>query len=121
MPPLRGYQQEAVEAIVEGAARDGRGQVIAACGTGKTLIAAHAAVRCCPRVVCPSLALVGQTLRVWRPLGVHTAAVCSDGSVADVAGHPDEAGNAPFGQHGDELCCDGPDPHRPLVSEPGLP
>lgn len=25
------YQQEAVEAIVQGAARDGRGQVIAAC------------------------------------------------------------------------------------------
>ncbi len=93
LPPLRGYQQEAVEAIVRGAARDGRGQVIAACGTGKTLIAAHAAVRCCPRglvvIVCPSLALVGQTLRVWRPLGAYTAAVCSDDSVADVAGHTD--------------------------------
>ncbi|QDY09432.1 DEAD/DEAH box helicase [Micromonospora sp. HM134] len=93
LPPLRGYQQEAVEAIVQGAARDGRGQVIAACGTGKTLIAAHAAVRCCPRglvvIVCPSLALVGQTLRVWRPLGAYTAAVCSDDSVADVAGHTD--------------------------------
>ncbi|WP_413231892.1 DEAD/DEAH box helicase family protein [Micromonospora rifamycinica] len=65
LPPLRGYQREAVEAIVEGATRDGRGQVIAACGTGKTLIAAHAAVRCCPQglvvIVCPSLALVGQT------------------------------------------------------------
>ncbi|MEV6802925.1 Helicase associated domain protein [Micromonospora rifamycinica] len=91
LPPLRGYQREAVEAIVEGAVRDGRGQVIAACGTGKTLIAVHAAVRCCPRglvvIVCPSLALVGQTLRVWRPVGVHTAAVCSDTSVADVAGY----------------------------------
>ncbi|SCG81590.1 DEAD/DEAH box helicase [Micromonospora rifamycinica] len=93
LPPLRGYQREAVEAIVEGAAREGRGQVIAACGTGKTLIAAHAAVRCCPRgvvvIVCPSLALIGQTLRVWRPLGAHTAAVCSDASVAEVAGHSD--------------------------------
>lgn len=106
LPPLRGYQQEAVEAIVEGAARDGRGQVIAACGTGKTLIAAHAAVRCCPQglvvIVCPSLALVGQTLRVWRPLGVHTAAVCSDDSVADVAGHTDTM-NCPVLADTDEI------------------
>ncbi|WP_194820898.1 DEAD/DEAH box helicase [Micromonospora sp. S-DT3-3-22] len=106
LPPLRGYQQEAVEAIVQGAARDGRGQVIAACGTGKTLIAAHAAVRCCPRglvvIVCPSLALVGQTLRVWRPLGAYTAAVCSDDSVADVAGHTDPT-NCPVLADPDEI------------------
>ncbi|MFE9187923.1 Helicase associated domain protein [Micromonospora haikouensis] len=93
LPALRPYQAEAVEAIVRGTASSGRGQVIAACGTGKTLVAAHAATRVSPRglvvIVCPSLALVGQTLRVWRPVGAHTMAVCSDDTVADVAGYID--------------------------------
>ncbi|MFV2102161.1 Helicase associated domain protein [Micromonospora sp. LOL_024] len=91
---MRDYQQEAVEAIVSGAADTGRGQMIAACGTGKTLIAVHAAVRLSPRglvvIVCPTLTLIAQTLRVWRPVDAATLAVCSDETVATVAGYTDE-------------------------------
>nr|WP_265568942.1 DEAD/DEAH box helicase [Streptomyces hygroscopicus] len=60
-----------------------RGQVHAACGTGKTVIAAAAAKRMVPRgrvlVVMPTLDLLSQTVRAWRAVG-HTGpavAVCS--------------------------------------------
>ncbi|GAA0454045.1 DEAD/DEAH box helicase [Streptomyces olivaceiscleroticus] len=88
---LRDHQIEAVDAIVRGLdvppggiPADGlRGQVIAACGTGKTLMAAAAARRLVPRgrvlVVVPTLELLTQTVRAWRQAG-HTGpavAVCS--------------------------------------------
>ncbi|MEV6932286.1 Helicase associated domain protein [Dactylosporangium sp. NPDC051485] len=90
---LRGYQLAAVEAIVDGLTGAGRGQLIAACGSGKTLVAAHAAVRLVPAglvvITCPSLALVAQTLAVWTAGGVAGAvlAVCGDDSVADASVH----------------------------------
>jgi hypothetical protein len=40
LPPRRGYQDEAVAAIVDGLAGGGRGTDVLACGTGKTLVAA---------------------------------------------------------------------------------
>jgi superfamily II DNA or RNA helicase len=93
LPALRRYQQEAVEAAAVGLAAGGRGQLRAACGTGKTIVGVHVARRLCPRglvvVACPSLALVAQTLKTWIETGVtaHVLVVCGDDTVADAAVH----------------------------------
>ncbi|MEU5279345.1 Helicase associated domain protein [Streptomyces asoensis] len=88
---LRAHQIEAVAAIVRGLdiPPDGipiaglRGQVHAACGTGKTIIAAASAKRLAPKgrvlVLVPTLDLLTQTLQAWRAVG-HAGpavAVCS--------------------------------------------
>ncbi|WP_121710141.1 DEAD/DEAH box helicase [Streptomyces sp. E5N91] len=89
---LRPHQEEAVEAIVSGLhigpgqripEHGLRGQVHAACGTGKTFIAAAAAHRIVPNgrvlVLVPTLALLSQTVQEWRTFG-HSGpmvAVCS--------------------------------------------
>ncbi|MFD3943446.1 Helicase associated domain protein [Streptomyces sp. NPDC058579] len=88
---LREHQIEAVAAIVRGLdippggiPADGlRGQVHAACGTGKTIIAAASAKRLVPKgrilVLVPTLDLLTQTVQAWRAAG-HTGpavAVCS--------------------------------------------
>ncbi|MFF8513576.1 Helicase associated domain protein [Streptomyces sp. NPDC015492] len=85
------HQREAVEAIVRGfdippdgiPVRGLRGQVVAACGTGKTIMAAEAARRLVPGgrvlVLVPTLDLLTQTVRAWHGVG-HTGpavAVCS--------------------------------------------
>ncbi|MFE9853359.1 Helicase associated domain protein [Streptomyces sp. NPDC005576] len=85
------HQIEAVAAIVRGLdippggipANGLRGQVHAACGTGKTIIAAASAKRLVPTgrilVLVPTLDLLTQTVREWRAAG-HTGpavAVCS--------------------------------------------
>ncbi|MEU8565159.1 Helicase associated domain protein [Streptomyces cyaneofuscatus] len=88
---LRDHQIEAVAAIVRGLdippggipAHGLRGQVHAACGTGKTIIAAASAKRLVPKgrilVLVPTLDLLTQTVQAWRGAG-HTrpaVAVCS--------------------------------------------
>ncbi|MET8103020.1 Helicase associated domain protein [Streptomyces sp. NPDC005236] len=88
---LRDHQTEAVAAIVRGLdvppggiPTDGlRGQVHAACGTGKTIIAAASAKRMVPKgrvlVLVPTLDLLSQTVKAWHDAG-HTGpavAVCS--------------------------------------------
>lgn len=89
---LRDHQIEAVDAIVRGldippgkkVPRNGlRGQAIAACGTGKTVMTAAAAKRLVPHgrilVLVPTLDLLTQTVQAWREVG-HTGpavAVCS--------------------------------------------
>ncbi|GKQ36233.1 DEAD/DEAH box helicase [Streptomyces sp. A012304] len=88
---LRDHQIEAVAAIVRGLdippggiPWDGlRGQVHAACGTGKTIIAAASAKRLVPKgrilVLVPTLDLLTQTVQAWREVG-HAGpavAVCS--------------------------------------------
>lgn len=88
---LRDHQIEAVAAIVRGLdippggipVNGLRGQVHAACGTGKTIIAAAAAKRLVPKgrilVLVPTLELLTQTVQAWRAAG-HTGpavAVCS--------------------------------------------
>jgi len=87
----RPYQIEAVQAITAGLAGDGSaGQLYAACGSGKTLIAAECSVRLVARggvtvVLVPSLALAGQTVTVlvrFRP-GCRVLAVCSDETVTE--------------------------------------
>ncbi|MFI2664145.1 DEAD/DEAH box helicase [Micromonospora carbonacea] len=91
MPTLRGYQREAVDAVVAALADGGRGQVRAACGSGKSIVAVHAGVRLCPSglvvVAVPSLTLLAQTLNVWVRAGAaaRVLAVCGDGGVADEA------------------------------------
>ncbi|MFE9934399.1 Helicase associated domain protein [Streptomyces sp. NPDC005533] len=89
---LRPHQEEAVEAIVRGLdippgkripEAGLRATVVAACGTGKTFMAAAAALRLARRgrvlVLLPTLDLLTQTVREWRLAG-HTGpavAVCS--------------------------------------------
>ncbi|WTO66597.1 Helicase associated domain protein [Streptomyces sp. NBC_00212] len=89
---LRPHQVEAVDAVVRGldippgkrVPRSGlRATVVAACGTGKTFIAAAAAHRLARGgrvlVLLPTLDLLTQTVREWRAAG-HTGptvAVCS--------------------------------------------
>ncbi len=93
LPPLRGYQEEAVAEIVEGLTAAARGTVVAACGTGKTLVSAYAAGRLVDEglmvVACPSLPLIAQTLREFTRFGVaaRALAVCSDDTIADAAVH----------------------------------
>ncbi|WP_406190246.1 Helicase associated domain protein [Streptomyces sp. NBC_01017] len=88
---LRDHQIEAVAAIVRGfdippggIPRDGlRGQVHAACGTGKTIMAAASAKRVVPRgrvlVLVPTLDLLAQTVKAWHDIGHKgpAVAVCS--------------------------------------------
>ncbi|MFJ5635087.1 Helicase associated domain protein [Streptomyces goshikiensis] len=94
---LRPYQQEAIEAIHTGLAGGGRGQLHAACGSGKTLIGALAATRLEPGpalliVLVPSLSLVSQTLTGWRQHVQLDAvlAVCSDDTITDAPAHLDD-------------------------------
>ncbi|MFE7512149.1 Helicase associated domain protein [Streptomyces sp. NPDC057540] len=88
---LRDHQIEAVAAIVRGLdvppggipVNGLRGQVHAACGTGKTIIAAASAKRLVPTgrilVLVPTLDLLTQTVRAWREVGHGgpAVAVCS--------------------------------------------
>ncbi|WP_430477273.1 Helicase associated domain protein [Streptomyces sp. P11-1] len=88
---LRDHQVEAVDAIVRGLdvppggipLRGLRGQVHAACGTGKTLMAAATAKRLVPRgrvlVLVPTLDLLAQTVKAWHDAGHKgpAVAVCS--------------------------------------------
>ncbi|MFJ2477978.1 Helicase associated domain protein [Streptomyces sp. NPDC087659] len=88
---LRPHQVEAVEAAVsaldappKGIPTNGlRASVVAACGTGKTLIAAHSALRIAKGgrilVMLPTLDLLTQTVREWRAEGHDgkSVAVCS--------------------------------------------
>ncbi|MET7853909.1 Helicase associated domain protein [Streptomyces avermitilis] len=88
---LRDHQIEAVAAIVRGfdippggIPWNGlRGQVHAACGTGKTIIAAASARRLVPKgrvlVLVPTLDLLAQTVKAWHDAGHKgpAVAVCS--------------------------------------------
>ncbi|MDQ0904697.1 superfamily II DNA or RNA helicase [Streptomyces canus] len=88
---LRDHQIEAVSAIVRGLDvppggipwNGLRGQVHAACGTGKTIMAAVSARRLVPRgrvlVLVPTLDLLAQTVRAWHEAGHKgpAVAVCS--------------------------------------------
>lgn len=86
----RYYQVEAVAAICKGLADGGRGQLRAACGTGKTVMAQRSAELLCADgglvvILCPSIALVAQTLREWELTTENyiALAVCSDDTVRD--------------------------------------
>ncbi|MEU9383583.1 Helicase associated domain protein [Streptomyces sp. NPDC048279] len=80
---LRPHQKEAVSAAAAALRDHARASVIAACGTGKTLIAARTTARTAPRgrvlVLLPTLDLLSQTIRAWRLAGRRgtAIAVCS--------------------------------------------
>ncbi|MGC5007811.1 Helicase associated domain protein [Streptomyces sp. DT203] len=80
---LRPHQRDAVAAATRNLTQHPRTSVIAACGTGKTLIAARTAARTAPRgrvlVLLPTLDLLSQTIRSWRLAGRKgtAIAVCS--------------------------------------------
>ncbi|MFC8965494.1 Helicase associated domain protein [Streptomyces sp. NPDC057094] len=86
---LRPHQKEAVAAAVHALAQHARTSVIAACGTGKTLIAARTTARVAPRgrvlVLLPTLDLLSQTIRSWRLAGRKgtAVAVCSQRQALD--------------------------------------
>ena len=90
----REHQEEAVKDVCNGFKTSERGQLIMACGTGKTLVALFAAERLQSvrtLVLVPSLSLLGQTLREWAVnarRSFNYLPVCSDETV-DQAEHAD--------------------------------
>jgi len=86
---LRPDQRKAVREVLEGFRTCERGQMIRACGTGKTLTALGVHEQLGAKrtlVLLPSLSLLSQTLREWSSNAKHPfeyLAVCSDQTVAD--------------------------------------
>ena len=85
----RKHQREAITKVLKGFASAERGQLIMACGTGKTLTALFINEQMgCARtlVLVPSLSLLKQTLNVWRANCTTEFAslpVCSDDTVGN--------------------------------------
>jgi predicted helicase len=83
------HQRQAVTAVVRGFKTGDRGQLIMACGTGKTLATLFATERLDATrtlVLVPSLSLLSQTLHEWLANTLSAfvpLAVCSDDTVAD--------------------------------------
>ena len=86
---LRTHQREALEAVREGFAIQDRGQLIMACGTGKTFTSLRIAEELTPSTarilfLAPSISLISQSLREWTAEArepFHALAVCSDTKV----------------------------------------
>lgn len=85
----RRQQLAAISAVVDGLRGADRGQLLMACGTGKTLTSLWIDEAIGNRrtlVIVPSLSLLGQTLRTWTANAAEPfdyLAVCSDETVAD--------------------------------------
>lgn len=83
----RAHQMEAIEAVEKGLTNYDRGQLIMACGTGKTSVSQWISERLgCKRVLVlvPSLSLLSQTIQSWCNNTAHSfrfLPVCSDESV----------------------------------------
>ncbi|MFN2490118.1 MAG: Helicase associated domain protein [Actinomycetota bacterium] len=81
------HNRQAISAVAKGFRESARGQVIMACGTGKTLVGLWVAERLESRrtlVLVPSLSLLSQTLREWTHNSARDfsyLAVCSDDTV----------------------------------------
>lgn len=85
---LRPHQHEAVKDVLEGFKAADRGQLIMACGTGKTFTSLKIAERMAEEqghstvlFLVPSLALMSQSLKEWSDnasVPLHAYAVCSD-------------------------------------------
>jgi superfamily II DNA or RNA helicase len=82
------YQREAIKDVVKGFRSADRGQLIMACGTGKTLTSLFIKEKLAAErtlVLVPSLSLLKQTMRVWyanRRDEFAALPVCSDASVS---------------------------------------
>jgi superfamily II DNA or RNA helicase len=89
LPPKRPFphNEAAVRAVLAGFEKTDRGQVIMACGTGKTLVALWAMERLQAErtlVLVPSLSLLSQTIREWSSNAARRftpLTVCSDDTV----------------------------------------
>jgi len=69
--PLREHQAEAKNAVITEFQTAVRTTVIMPCGTGKTLVGASLAADCQEVILLfPSIALIRQTLDVWRYEGL---------------------------------------------------
>lgn len=87
----RNDQIEAIDSVVKGFEEHSRGQLIMACGTGKTLVSLWTKERVVSGqgktlVLLPSINLVAQTLREWakhRSTNWDAVVVCSDSSVTN--------------------------------------
>ncbi|MGU3650301.1 Helicase associated domain protein [Mycolicibacterium sp. A43C] len=95
------HQVEAIDAVIRHFDRTDRGQMIMACGTGKTLTALFIHERLQSErtlVLVPSLSLLGQTIREWNANALgrfETLPVCSDQTVSDddaIVSSPSELG-----------------------------
>ena len=100
-PKPRDHQVEAIDAVGKGLETHDRGQLIMACGTGKTFTTLWVKERLKSKstlVLIPSLNLLSQTMREWTwasKEGIQVLNVCSDKSV----GRPSEdisTSDAPF-------------------------
>lgn len=85
----RPYQKDILSDLVDGLKNNDRGKLIAACGTGKTIIALWTLEELGSKdvlFVVPSLALIKQTLREWSTQAsdpFNYLCVCSDRTVAE--------------------------------------
>src|SRR5699024_8138927 len=90
------HQQEAIDKVLNGFTTHDRGQLIMACGTGKTFtslrltetLAAQHGDRATVLFLVPSISLLSQSLREWAAqtnLTMRTIAVCSDTKVSKAA------------------------------------
>ncbi len=81
----RPHQREAIQDCANALASTDRGQLVMACGTGKTLVGPFLADRLAAQrvlVLVPSLSLLGQTLREWATtVEFDYLAICSDETV----------------------------------------
>jgi superfamily II DNA or RNA helicase len=84
----RPHQRQAIAAVVKGFEQTPQGQMIMACGTGKTLTALFIREQLAAKrtlVLVPSLSLLSDTLREWTANGPNFQflPVCSDDTVTD--------------------------------------
>ena len=85
----RPHQKRAIADVIKGFRKADRGQLIMACGTGKTLAALWIAERMRSQrtlILLPSLSLLSQTLREWNANASRRfefLPVCSDATVAE--------------------------------------
>ena len=87
---LRPYQQDALKQVAGGFGNDGRGQLLMACGTGKTLVSLRVAEKVVSAggivlYLVPSITLIQQSMRAWsenRTVGQYYIGVCSDKTVS---------------------------------------
>ena len=83
----REHQREAIRDVVKGFTKSNRGQLIMACGTGKTLTSLFIKEKLAAErtlVLVPSLSLLKQTMQVWRVnarVPFEALPVCSDETV----------------------------------------
>jgi superfamily II DNA or RNA helicase len=83
----RKHQSEAIRDVVKGFTKSDRGQLIMACGTGKTLTSLFIKEKLAAErtlVLVPSLSLLKQTMQVWRvnaKVPFEALPVCSDETV----------------------------------------